>query len=44
MVYSDVTNKNVEVIAQAYDKFVEGKFEKWWDVFLGDIGVTSSSK
>lgn len=44
VVYSDVTNKNVEVIAQAYDKFVEGKFEKWWDVFLGDIGVTSSSK
>lgn len=44
VVYSDVTNKNVEVIAQAYDKFVEGRFEKWWDVFLGDIGVTSSSK
>ena len=44
LVYSDVTNKNVEVIAKAYDKFVEGKFQKWWDVFLGDIGVTSTNK
>jgi hypothetical protein len=44
VVYSDLTTKNVEVIAQVYKKFVEGHFENWWDVFLGDIGVSSSSK
>lgn len=44
VVYSDVTNKNVEVIISANNKFVDGRFEKWWDVFLGDIGVTSSFK
>ena len=44
VVYSDVTNKNIDVIAQVYDKFENGRFEKWWDVFLGDIGVTNSTK
>jgi hypothetical protein len=44
VVYSDVTNKNIDVIISAHDKFVDGRFEKWWDVFLGDIGVTSSFK
>lgn len=44
VVYSDVTNKNVEVIISANNKFVDGRFEKWWDVYLGDIGVTSSFK
>jgi len=41
VVYSDVTNKNIDVIAQVYDKFENGRFEKWWDVFLGDIGVNN---
>lgn len=44
VVYTDVTNKNIEVILKAHDKFVDGKFEKWWDVFLGDIGVSSTYK
>lgn len=44
VVYSDVTNKNIDVIAQVYDKFVDGKFEQWWDVYLGDIGVSSLVK
>lgn len=44
IVYSDVTYKNIDVIAQVYDKVVDGRFEQWWDVYLGDIGVTSMTK
>ncbi len=40
--YSDVTNKNVTVTIRPYDKFTEEGYKKFWDVFLGDIGVSST--
>lgn len=40
--YSDVTNKNVTVTLRSYEKFTDGGFRKLWDVFLGDIGVSST--
>jgi hypothetical protein len=40
--YSDVTNKNVTVTLRSYEKFTDGGFKKLWDVFLGDIGVSST--
>ncbi|WP_020526364.1 hypothetical protein [Flexithrix dorotheae] len=39
LVYSDVTKKNMTVILKTYDKYVVGKKETHWDVYLGDIGV-----
>lgn len=40
--YSDVTNKNITVTIRSYEKFTDGGFKKLWDVFLGDIGVSST--
>ncbi len=40
--YSDVTNKNITVTIRSYEKFDDGGFKKLWDVFLGDIGVSST--
>lgn len=38
-VYSDLTEKNVEVILKAYQKEKDGEKQEMWDVFLSDIGV-----
>lgn len=40
--YSDVTNKNVQIKLRTYEKVVEGRTERLWDVFLADIGVTAT--
>lgn len=40
--YSDITNKNVQIKLRTYEKVVEGRTERLWDVFLGDIGVVST--
>lgn len=40
--YSDVTNKNVTVTLRQYEKLTDDGFKKLWDVFLGDIGVSST--
>ncbi len=40
--YSDVTNKNVTITLRTYEKVTEGRTERLWDVFLGDIGVTAT--
>jgi hypothetical protein len=39
LVYSDLTEKNVEVMVKAYQKEVDGERQEMWDVFLSDIGV-----
>lgn len=39
LVYSDLTEKNVEVKVMAYEKETDGMKEEKWDVFLSDIGV-----
>jgi hypothetical protein len=39
VVYSDITEKNVEVILKTYMKNVDGESKLLWDVFLEDIGV-----
>jgi hypothetical protein len=40
--YSDITNKNIQIKLRTYEKVVEGRTERLWDVFLGDIGVVST--
>ncbi|MBO0936704.1 hypothetical protein J2I47_09125 [Fibrella sp. HMF5335] len=40
--YKDVTQKNVRVKLQPYQKQVEGQKELNWQVFLGNVGVGSS--
>lgn len=42
LVYSDLTEKNVEVIVKAYQKEVDGEKQEMWDVFLSDIGVVET--
>lgn len=39
VVYSDVTQKDVEVVIKGMEKSVEGQKEMVWDVLLSDIGV-----
>ena len=39
LVYSDLTEKNVEVMVKAYQKETNGEKQEMWDVFLSDIGV-----
>ena len=39
LVYSDLTEKNVEVKVISYEKEVNGAKQEMWDVFLSDIGV-----
>lgn len=39
LVYSDLTEKNVEVKVMAYEKETDGEKQEMWDVFLSDIGV-----
>lgn len=39
LVYSDLTEKNVEVKVMAYEKEMNGEKQEMWDVFLSDIGV-----
>ena len=40
--YSDVTNENVTGTLGQYEKLTDDGFKKLWDVFLGDIGVSST--
>ena len=39
VLYSDVTQKNVKVKLQSYQKVVDGQNVNNWDVLLGNIGV-----
>lgn len=39
LVYSDLTEKNVEVKVMSYQKETDGEKQEMWDVFLSDIGV-----
>lgn len=39
VVYSDLTEKNVEVKVMAYQKETDGAQHQMWDVFLSDVGV-----
>lgn len=39
LVYSDVTEKQVEVVLKSMNKSVEGEAQLIWDVLLSDIGV-----
>jgi len=43
-IYSDITKKNVEIIAKKYDKDTENGIVASWDVFLGDIGVAETRR
>ena len=40
--YKDVTQKNVRVKLQPFQKQIEGQNELSWQVFLGNVGVGSS--
>lgn len=40
--YSDVTQKNVRVKLQPYQKMIEGQAETNWQVLLGNVGVGSN--
>lgn len=40
--YSDVTQKNVRVKLQPYQKLIEGQNETNWQVLLGNVGVGSN--
>ncbi len=40
--YGDVTEKNVEVMLQSYQKRVEGEVKNRWDILLGDVGVVAT--
>lgn len=42
IVYSDVTEKNIEVVLKTYEKETEGAVSELWDVFLSDIGVVET--
>ena len=39
VIYSDLTEKNVEVMVVAYHKETGGEKQQKWDVFLSDVGV-----
>jgi hypothetical protein len=39
VVYSDVTQKDVEIVIKGMEKSIQGKKEMVWDVLLSDIGV-----
>lgn len=39
VVYSDLTEKNIEVMVVPYQKETDGTQEQKWDVFLSDVGV-----
>lgn len=39
VVYSDITEKNIEVQVVGYQKETDGVQEQKWDVFLSDVGV-----
>ncbi|MEM7658534.1 MAG: hypothetical protein AAF399_20580 [Bacteroidota bacterium] len=43
-VYSDYTQKNIEVILKGYVKEVAGESVELWDVFLSDIGVVNTRR
>lgn len=40
--YGDVTEKNVEVLLEAYQKQQEGQATTRWDILLGDVGVVAT--
>jgi len=44
VVYSDVTKKNVEIVAKRYDKETPNGTVAIWDVFLGDVGVVQTRR
>lgn len=44
VVYSDITQKNVEVILKSYQKEVDGEKKILWDVLLSNVGVEETSK
>ncbi|MEM1136751.1 MAG: hypothetical protein AAGI07_13015 [Bacteroidota bacterium] len=41
-VYSDITEKQIEVVLKGFEKEVGGKATKLWDVLLSDIGVMNT--
>lgn len=42
VVYSDVTQKDVEVVIKGMEKSIQGQKEMVWDVLLSDIGVVDT--
>ncbi len=42
VVYSDVTQKDVEIVIKGMEKSIQGKKEMVWDVLLSDIGVVDT--
>lgn len=42
VVYSDVTQKDVEVVIKGMEKSINGQKEMVWDVLLSDIGVVDT--
>jgi hypothetical protein len=42
VVYSDVTQKDVEVVIKGMEKSLQGQKEMVWDVLLSDIGVVDT--
>lgn len=42
VVYSDVTQKDVEVVIKGMEKSMQGQKEMVWDVLLSDIGVVDT--
>ena len=42
VLYSDVTQKNVRVKLQSYQKLVDGQGQVNWEVLLGNIGVANN--
>lgn len=43
IVYEDVTQKNITVEVDLYDKVIDGETKKLWEVFLSEIGVVQTS-
>ena len=41
VIYSDVTQKNVKVKLQSYQKVIDGQNQANWEVLLGNIGVAN---
>jgi hypothetical protein len=42
VVYSDVTQKEIEVVLKSMEKAIEGKEQMVWDVLLSDMGVVDT--
>lgn len=42
VMYSDVTQKNVKVKLESYQKIIDGQEQFNWDVLLGNIGVATN--